>query len=155
MTENIAGSYYTYLKNSSNKSLEKSEYIKYNNLFNKFLISKVLQGFEVALPKDIGTLSVIGNKQKPRLDSEGNIIGLAPNWVETNKLWKENEEARKNKKIVYFMNHHSDGVKYRYLWSRAKVSLKNKTLYSLTMTRANKREVAKLIKSGKQFKIKM
>lgn len=119
--------------------------------YNKFLIQKVLEGEEVSLPERMGILSILGKKQKIRFDEEGKVIGLAPDWVKTKKLWENNEEARINKKLLYHTNEHSDNVRYKYLWSKFRVLVENKTLYSLRMTRTNKRAVHAKILAGQVY----
>ena len=102
--------------------------------YNKFLINKVLEGHEVTLPSKMGTLCIVGRKQEVRFDEEGNVQGLAPDWVKTKKLWAENEEARISKKRMFHMNAHTDNFRYKFLWSKVRVLVENKTLYALRMT---------------------
>ena len=120
--------------------------------YNTFLINKVLEGKEVTLPSRMGTLSIVGRKQTIRYDEDGKIVGLAPDWVKTKELWATNPEAKKEKKLLYHMNSHTDNVRYKYLWSKKNVLVENKTLYSLRLTRTNKRAVHSKIMSGAQFK---
>lgn len=135
--------------------VSEKDYVKINNLFNKFLIGKVLEGHEVMLPARMGIIEIVGTKQKVKVDDEGKITGLAPDWVKTRELWEINPQAKKEKKLVYFTNFHTDGVRYKYFWSKAYVLVSNKILYSLRMTRTNKRAVAKMIKDfDKQYKVK-
>ena len=128
-------------------------YIKLAADYNKFLINKVLQGFEVMLPMRMGTLCIIGRKQNVRLE-DGKVVGLAPDWVKTKQLWEKSIEAKKNKKLIYHTNSHTDNIRYKYFWSKSKVLVENKTLYALRMTRENKRNVHKRIKEGQQYKTK-
>ena len=119
--------------------------------YNKFLMDKVLQGEEVSLPSRMGTLCIMGKKQKIRFNEDGKVIGLAPDWVKTKKLWDENPEAKKQKKLVYHTNDHSDNIRYKYSWSKFRVLVENKTLYSLRVTRTNKRAVHERIISGQEY----
>lgn len=120
--------------------------------YNKFLIEKVLLGYEVTLPARLGTLSIIGRKQQITVEN-GKIKGLAPDWVKTKKLWERNEKAKQEKKILYHTNNHTDNVRYKFFWSKNKVLVTNKSLYSLRMTRNNKRAVHKiLINNLKRYK---
>lgn len=119
--------------------------------FNKFLCSKVLDGHEVTLPSRFGTLSIIGREQKVRFDEAGNVVGLPPDWKKTRELWDRNPEAAKKKTLVYCTNEHTSNIRYKFLWSKKKVIIENKTLYSLRMTRTNKRTVYKLLMNGKEY----
>ena len=152
MVNNIRSSYSQY-KKSVDTPLDLKSYIKIAALYNKFLLTKVLEGDEVYLPYRLGTLSVTGKKQDYKVEN-GEVIGLAPDWVNTKKLWAKNKEAKESKKLLYHMNSHTDGVRYKYIWSKKNVLIENKTLYSLRMTRTNKRAVNTLIMQGKTFKTK-
>lgn len=153
--KSIKDSYSEYLKLDSKNKVCKKIYGKIAADYNKFLVNKVLQGKEVTLPERIGILSIRGKKQKVRLNEEGKLIGLAPDWVRTKELWDSSVEAKENKQIVYHLNSDTDGVRYKFFWSKMRVPIENKTLYSLRMTRENKRAVHKKIKEGYQYVIKI
>lgn len=148
--KNLRDSYKMYKKECDNP-VDIKTYLLIAADYNKFLINKVLEGEEVSLPARMGTLSIIGKKQKVRFDEEGKVIGLAPDWVKTKKLWDENPEAKKNKKLVYHTNEHSDNIRYKFSWSKFRVLVENKTLYSLRLTRTNKRAVHKKIINGQEY----
>ncbi len=149
--KNLRESYKLYKKSVENP-VDIKTYLTLAADYNKFLIRKVLEGKEVTLPSRMGTLSILGKEQKIRYDDEGNIVGLAPDWVETKKLWAENPEAKAAKKLLYHLNSHTDNVRYKYLWSKKNVLVENKTLYSLRLTRTNKRAVHNKIMEGVQYK---
>lgn len=119
--------------------------------YHKFLIEKVLEGHEVTLPARLGTLCIVGKKQKPRFDEEGNVVGLAPDWPKTKALWERDPEAKKQRKRIFHLNAETDNYRFKYLWSKSRVIVENKTLYALRMTRANKRAVHNKIKQGVQY----
>lgn len=125
-------------------TLPVKEYIYIVNGFFKFLIGKVLAGKIVRLPINMGTLRIVGTKVKPRLNDKGNIEGLAPSWGKTWELWNRKPEAKENKEVVFCFNEHSNGLRFRYIWSKKSVALKNKTVYALKMSRPNKRAVYKI-----------
>jgi len=150
MKRNIRDSYQKYYETATNP-VDIKTYLLITGEYNKFLIKKVLEGHKITLPSRMGTLCISGKKQRMRYDEYGNIHGLAPDWVGTKKLWEENEEARKNKKLVYHINLDTDNVRYKFLWSKLQVLVENKTLYSLRMTRANKRAAHNMIKQGRQY----
>jgi hypothetical protein len=150
MKRNLRDSYKKYCETTDNP-VDIKTYLLITGDYNKFLINKVLEGKEVTLPSRMGTLSILGKKQKVRVDEDGNIQGLAPDWVKTKELWESNPQAAKDKKLVYHINAHTDNVRYKFLWSKSQVLVENKTLYSLRMTRDNKRAVHAMIKQGKQY----
>lgn len=150
MKKSIKDSYKLY-KNETSNPVSFKIYIELTSKFMLFLVEKVLKGFCVPLPGKLGTLEVIGKKQKPRLvDDE--IKGLAPNWSETKKLWDKNPKAKKEKKLVYHTNYETDGYRYKFFWSKKRVLVENKSLYTLKMTRKNKRTLSKNIKNGVPYK---
>lgn len=122
--------------------------------FLKFLVLKLLNLGEVKLPCRLGEVSIIGYKQKVKIDDKGNIRGLAPNWKETKILWEKDERAKKEKKLVYYFNEETEGTIYAYLWHKRNVNLANKNLYKLRFTRANKEALSTLVKQGKEYFIK-
>ena len=147
---NIRDSYKHYKENSENP-VDIKTYIKIAAEYNKFLINEVLEGEEVALPCRLGSLCIGGRKQKIRFDDDGNVVGLAPDWVGTKKMWDSNPEAKEKKQLLYHTNAHTDNVRYKYVWSKKNVRIKNKTLYALRLTRTNKRAVHARIMSGQQY----
>lgn len=151
--KNIRDSYKLY-KQENNSVVDLSTYVKLCNEFNKFIIEKTLDGEEVTLPCRMGYLHIRGRKQVIKFDRNGNVQGLAPDWVKTKKLWDNNVEAKDRKQIVYHTNEHSNGVRYKFFWSKHNVFLLNKALYSLRLSRANKRAIYKKIKDGKEYLIK-
>lgn len=152
MSYNIRDSYKLY-KQEQDNPVDIKAYVDISNEFMKFLIRKLFQKGEVLIPERLGTLQIIGRKVKVRLE-DGEIKGLAPNWVETKKLWEENPTAKENKQLVYHFNEDTNGVRYKFSWSKARVLVSNKTLYNLRLTRTNKRILAALIKNGKEYLIK-
>ncbi len=125
--------------------------IRIANSYMEFLMDKVLDGEEVTLPSRLGTLSIIGKKQKVSLDEDGKIKGLAPDWVKTKQLWDSNPQAKEKKQLLYHTNSHTDNTRYKFFWSKQRILIQNKILYSLKITRDNKRAVHNLILKGKQY----
>lgn len=153
MNKSLKDTYKDY-KSSTKDPVDKQVYLKIAAEYMKFLLVLVLDGEEVTLPEKLGTLSIKGKKEKVRTEKvNGEIVikGLAPNWPKTWQLRKNNPEARKKRKIVYHTNAHTNGIRYRYLWRKLNVTVTNKTLYSLVMTRTNKREASARIKNNKEY----
>ena len=145
---------YIYLvyKNISNDPVDKSIYLQITNQFMKFLSSKLLSQGEINIPERLGKLSIYGKKVKVKVE-DGQIKGLAPDWVKTKELWESDKEAKNKKQLVYHFNEETNGIRYKYVWSKNRVLVSNKTLYNLRMTRTNKRELSKLVKEGKEYLI--
>lgn len=148
--KNLRDSYKLY-KETAVTPVDIKTYLLICGNFNKFLCKKVLNGHEVTLPSRFGTLAIVGKEQKVRFDEQGNVVGLPPDWKKTKELWARNSKAAKNKTLVYCTNEHTSNIRYKFLWSKKKVIIENKTLYSLRMTRTNKRAVHKLLIEGKEY----
>lgn len=144
--KNLRSSYIEY-KKSCPKPVKLKDYLTLTSDYNKFLIEKVLEGKEVTLPSRMGTLAVVGKTQ----NFKNGGVSLAPDWVKTKVLWEKSEKAKVEKKLVYHTNSHTDGVRYKFLWSKKNVLVENKTLFSLRMTRTNKRAVHQKILEGSQY----
>ena len=148
---NTRDSYVVY-KNMSDNPINISEYVQIINQFMKFLILKLLSTGEIILPERLGRLSIFGKKVNVRIE-DGEIKGLAPDWVKTKQLWDSDEEAKNNKQLVYHFNEETNGIRYKFFWSKNRVLVSKKTLYNLRMTRSNKRELSKLVRGGKEYLI--
>ena len=105
------------------------------------------------LTERLGKLSIFGKKVKVRIE-DGEIKGLAPDWVKTKELWESDSTAKERKQLVYHFNEDTNGIRYKFSWSKNRVLVSNKTLYTLRMTRTNKRELSKLVREGKEYLIK-
>jgi hypothetical protein len=150
--KNIRSSYKLYKETCSSKPVDVKTYINYASAFNKFIMFKVVQGEEVVLPHRLGSLYIVGKKQKVKFDEKGKIVGLAPDWVKTKQMWEENPETKKEKKVLYHTNPETEGYRYKIFWSKKSMIALNRMLYALRFTRTNKRNVSTLIKEGKQYK---
>jgi hypothetical protein len=137
----------------SDNPINITQYVQIINQFMKFLINKLFEKGQVTLPEKLGTLQIIGKKVKVKIE-DGQIKGLAPDWVKTKELWESDEEAKNNKQLVYHFNEQTNGIRYRFFWSKNRVLVSNKTLYNIKMTRTNKRTLSQLVKNGKEYIIK-
>ncbi len=121
--------------------------------FFKFIMKLVHDGNKVSLPNRLGHIYVRGRKIKPMFDENGNLKnGLAPDWVKTKALRESNEQARIERRVVYHLNEHTQGIRYKIKWSKAGSMVENINFYSLVFSRTNKRKVNELIvKERKEY----
>ena len=151
--KNLTDSYSLY-KEKYGDEVSKSDYVKIASAFIKFIMYRIIHHSDtIQLPFKMGTLNVVGRKQKIKYDEEGNIKGLSPNWKKTKELYDRCPECKEKRQIVYNMNEHSDGIRYSFNWGLRNVMLKNKSYYVLKMTRANKRDLYRSILSGKEYEL--
>lgn len=146
-TVTLRDSYKTYKEGNTNPIAIKI-YIQIVLGFIKFLMQKVFEGKDIKLPCELGIVGIRGKRQKPRLDEDGNIVGLAPNWVATKQWREQNPDSRQ---ILYHFNEHSSGVRYKIVWFKKGYKFRNKSVYSIRFSRMNKRTVSNLIKGGKEY----
>lgn len=126
-------------------------YLKIVNGFFKFIISKVLEGEQVKLPSRTGILFVVGKKSLPKTKEDGTLTGLAPDWHKTKLLRESNPEAKEKRTVLYHLNEHSGGMRYRYFWSKKNIVTENQTFYSLRISWSNKKALSKLVFAGKEY----
>lgn len=101
--------------------------------FNKELSKEILEGYFFKMPYRLGTLRI----KKRKVD----LRNLKPNFG----LFNESDGTYKNKHL----NEHSNNYYVKYHWTKLTETLiKNKSVYSFIPTRANKRELARLIKEN-------
>lgn len=144
---------YKLYKETAVNPVEKSLYNKLCRDYLKFLSARLLLDGSVKLPERLGTVEIQGTKAKFRVE-DGLIKGLPPDWYSTRKLWEENPQAKEEKRVLFFFNEETNGIRYKFHWNKTGVVTPNKYLYQLQLCRTNKRELARLIKSGKEYKIK-
>jgi len=144
--------YKYYRQAGGGAEVDRKTFCKITNKFNKFIMSLVFEGDEVKLPEKLGTISVKGKKIKTEFDEElGRIVNQAPDYQETKKLWAKCPECEANKQMVYHLNEHSDGNRYKFFWSKERMIVENKMFYTMIFTRTNKRHVSQLIQDGKDY----
>lgn len=150
--KNILSSYKTFRELGGPVSVTRGEVCKVANDFNKFILELVTEGDEVRLPEKMGTISVKGKKIVTEFDAElGRISNQAVDHGETKKLWARCPECKDRKQMVYHLNEHSDGIRYKYFWSKERMIVANKLFYTMIFTRTNKRDLSALIQGGREF----
>tara|TARA_R100000541_G_scaffold56072_2_gene65294 strand:- start:172 stop:642 length:471 start_codon:yes stop_codon:yes gene_type:complete len=104
--------------------------------FNKKTIEDILLNTgEFKVPHRLGEIRI--QKRKMKFDPTKMKID-----------WKATREAGHK---VYHLNDHRDNYRYRWYWRKKNVIVQNKTLYSFIASRANKRELARLLKTDKSI----
>lgn len=144
--------YSHFKKNNKGVKIDRNKFRKLVSEYLKHVTETVINGKAVRLPSKMGSLTVVGKKIKPTINKEtGEIEGLSPDWVATWKLWNEKPETKEKGEKIYFLNEHSDFVRYRFQWSKRNIFCENKNYYSLQICWAGKRKLASTIKQGKEY----
>lgn len=132
----IQDSYKAYLlanPEGSHFYLPYSEYKDITTMFFKHLMEQVVhKSLTIHLPFSLGYISVV--KHRPVYKSIKNMV------IDWDKSKAQNTHVRE-------FNQHSNGCVYKFKWDRRFCFTVNKTVYAFTPSRANKREVARLIKN--------
>lgn len=149
---NVRKAYKLYRKNNT-VLISEQDFVSLCNEYNKFLMEKVFKGFEVTLPMRLGTLQILGKKYKIKFNEKGEP-NLSPNWPKTKELWDKCPECKEKKQRVYNTNEHTSGIRYKLIWSKKRVLIKHKILYSFILTRSNKREIHRRILKGQEYHLR-
>lgn len=147
---NIRDSYKYYKKNATSPVTIKI-YLGIVIGFIQFIMEQVFNGYDVVLPARLGRIGIRGKKVKPRVDENGKIKGLAPNWGETRKLWESNPEAKEKRTIMYCFNEHTNGLRFKITWFKKTALFHNKSVYSFKASRANKRATTAKVNNGAEY----
>tara|TARA_Y100001973_G_C5176974_1_gene322536 strand:- start:743 stop:1213 length:471 start_codon:yes stop_codon:yes gene_type:complete len=138
-TLGLRDSFKAFNKDQSPESLFFIDYKTYRSVcekFNKKVVEDILYNAgEFKLPYRLGEIRI--QKKKMKFDTSKMKIN-----------WKATKESGFR---VYHMNDHRDNYRYRWYWKKKNVIVQNKTLYSFIPSRANKRELAKLLKTDKSI----
>ena len=109
---------------------------KVTSEFNKLVLDKVLNESEqVKFPCGLGTLRIKKTKMKFNVKNKKRMF--SPDWVKTKEVGK----------LVYHMNEHRNGYRYRFHWDKKKSRIKNKKHYSFITARSPKRRLAHILKN--------
>lgn len=154
-TKNLRKSYYhQYRKYVTNPISNCRLYLEIVGGLMQYMMKKVLEGNDVDLgsANTLGTMGVRGNRQEIRINEEtGEVRGLMPNWPQTKKLWDSDPEAKAARSLIYHLNEHSNGIRYHFVWHTTDMKVQNRSLYTLTFCKANRKALTKLILQGKEY----
>lgn len=124
-------SMYKYYKANSPYKVEYSLYKRILDRMSQIIAEAVLdrsEGFK--MPCGLGYIQV-GKYQPKNYNSKSLSIDY--------KL------TREYGKVIYHLNEHSNGYKYRLHWSKVPITFADRYKYQLCLVRANKRKLAQLI----------
>jgi len=141
-----------YYKIAAKNPVDEKRFRAISGAFNRYLMDRVLDGDSITLPSKLGPISLQSFKPTIKIEDDGSIKGLAPDWVKTKALWDRNPTAKENKKLVYHANEHTDGERIKYRWQKMLVNVANKKYYTFKASRNNKRLASAKIKEGCQYR---
>lgn len=128
--------FYRYYKNNfvpkrgSSYDIDGSTYRSIISDFNMKIIEKIVkESFDFHIPCRLGILGVRKYKKKPFKYGDKYVKNLPIDWKSTKELWEKNEEARKNKKLVRYLNKDKGGYIYKIFYFKGTANYKNKSAY--------------------------
>lgn len=135
-------------KNPGTK-LTREQYKDIVRTHNSLLLDYLLDtGETYKLPYGFGPLRVKKFKQKFKL--KGKTIyrktGMSVDWPETRKLWAADPQAKADKKLIKYLNAHTDGHRYFFYWVPEKSRIYKATLWSFRVCREGSRKLAQRLK---------
>ena len=139
---------YKYYKSYSDSPLPYNVFTSvWKDFIGKVTSDIVEYGKDFTMPFRLGSVGIRKKKIKVKMNDDGSIDKryLRPDWKATKELWENDEEAKEKKQLVFHLNKHFGGYNAKWFWDKSTCSVKNQTAYSLTMTRENKRKLAKAI----------
>ena len=132
----VASFYNYYLDNIESDTAYDISYKQYRSIITdyfKYLKEQLLYNSKcVKLPYRLGSIQIVKHK---------------PKHYDKRSLRIDYKATKQYNKLIFLTNEHSNFYKYRCHWDKTNVLVKNKTNYQLVMTRANKRELAQIIKN--------
>lgn len=138
--------YVDYIKDKERNSpywVSLEDYQNICGIYYKELMSKmIMESKVIKLPFRMGNIHV--GKRKPAILSGAKT----PLEYPMNALGIDWKESKRLGKWVRYINDHTDGFKYRFFWSKKTCMVVNREFYRLVFSRANKRLLASVIKSG-------
>lgn len=132
----IPSFYNDYITNIESDTIYDIPYSLYRKIvtdYFKYIRDEVLENSkEFKLPYRLGTICIV--KRKPK-------------HYDSRSLRIDYQETKKQNKLIFLDNLHSNMYKYRIHWKKYDILVPNKKKYQLVMTRANKRHLAQIIKN--------
>ena len=132
----IPSFYNYYLDQIESDTVYDIDYETYRSIITKyfqFLRDELIENSKnVKIPYRLGSIQIV--KRRPK-------------YYDNRSLRIDYHASKELNKLVFLTNVHSDFYKYRCLWDKRDMLVKNKTKYQLILTRANKRRLAQIIKN--------
>lgn len=146
--------YYNYFKeNNPELNIDYSTYKKVIQDFNKELVDLIInENVEYNIPYVGSSISIRKDKRVPKIVN-GKLYNNAPvDWVATNKLWSEDNEAREKKLLVRHLNQHTSKYVFRIYFKKYNLYFNNKKLFNFKASRSFQRLLGARIKDDTKEK---
>lgn len=123
--------YNEYINNcEENYKVDYKTYKDITSKFFKYLTEELIEnGKPVKIPVNLGTIEIVKSKK----------------WFSAKRFSVDFKLTNELGKVIYHLNEHTDGFKFRCHWSKNNVNATNINKYRFVLTRANKRRLAQII----------
>jgi hypothetical protein len=134
------------LKKDRPKEVNQVMYCSVIRDFNKAIMETIIMGDSFYFPFGLGDLSVRKKKVKFYINN-GKLWnkGTPIDYPKTMDYWKNNSEAFEKKKLIFNLNDHTDGYKYRFHWDKTTISTDWVKPYDFKPTRLVFRKLATIL----------
>ncbi len=143
----IADYYKSFKADNKDANISYSQYSKIIQRFNDELTHLIIDdNLEYVFPHLGSSISIKKDKRVPKIVN-GKLYNTTPvDWVATNKLWDEDQEARDKKLLVRYNNNHTSKYVFRVFFKKHIYPVKNKPYYKFQTTRSFARALSSRIK---------
>lgn len=130
---------------------------------NEIIHSIIYDHIIFNLPYRLGKIRILKKKTKIDITEDGkvNTTRLAADWKKTKILWEKKYPDKtaseikaipiEEKGMVYILNEHTNGYRFRFLWDKTSSNVKNQNYYMFKPTRKSNREITKAIATDTQL----
>ena len=139
--------YYRFFKKDNpDIKISYQQFTKIINKFNERLVNLIIEdNLEYRIPHLGASLSIRKLKSSPRI-VDGKLYNPSPvDWVTTNKLWDEDEEAKEKKLLVRYTNSNTSKYVFRVFFKKNIAPFINKKYYNFKTCRKFARAIAQRI----------
>lgn len=147
--------YNNYRDNSKNPV----DYKTFSNVIKEYndriMNAIIYENLEFRMPFRLGYIRIQRRRLTP-FEKDGKIVKqhIMPDWKKTLEYWKKIypnktvDEIKKipNKKILRYLNEHTNGYSARFYWDKKISNVKNQSCYIFKATRTAKENLASYIK---------
>lgn len=137
--------YQTYLEDTDN-AVDRATFGNVLNDINDSISKAIIrENYDFRVPYRLGYIRI--KKFKNYFDKKY----LKPDWKKTNELWDKDPKAKKEKKLVYHFNEHTENYYFRFYYTKFTCNIKNKSVYSFKPTRDNARFLSNYIRANPEM----
>jgi len=145
--------YYNFFKKEYKLDISNKKFYDVIADFNREIVNLIIEeNLDYQLPYLGSSISITKIKQVPKI-KDGKLINNSPiDWVATNKLWNDDEEAKEKKLLVRFSNYHTSKYIFKIYFKKYIYSFKNKKYFKFKSIRSFSRLLGKRIKDDNKEK---